>query len=182
MIIVAGVARSGTSMMMHLLHVGGMDVLWDSPNTRSRYNLNGLYEHPDNVKVATEDPQRDIAVKIGALRIPDYVENFLDLHPAESLPPIIVTRRPFEASAQSWNSIFARPDQPQMGERRTAESVGQTMAALDVAIASHRHLDIDYDAMVDDPGAYMDSVIEFVGRPMDRAAMIAAVNPEYRHY
>lgn len=161
-------------MMMHMLHMGGMDVMWDDPNGRSQFNPDGFYEHPLAEKVATEEPETDIAVKILAGNIPRYIEHVTNPHYPRAVPPIISMRRSHSASADSWNVMFETP--------RTAGDVARIMAEMDHALALHPHLDVPYDQVVDDPATQVDRIIQFLDRSLDRKAMIAAVNPTYRHH
>ena len=50
-IIVSGILRSGTSMIMKMLEDGGIPVYFDKPQRKNKHNLNGVYENKASIAV-----------------------------------------------------------------------------------------------------------------------------------
>lgn len=198
MIVVTGVARSGTSMMMRMLEHGGMDVLVDEEFTPTdQFNVNGYYEHPEAEHMLVGEPGRDIAVKILARSLPSVLEA---AGPPVPVLKFIVMRRDPEIAAQSWTTMVQdRPyevinpeAQPELHllmvrgralvRTRTAAGVLQAVAAMDDALEGHTYLDVLYSAVLESPAAQVDRILEFLGRDLDRDAMAAVVDASLSRY
>lgn len=177
-IIVSGLPRSGTSMMMKMLEAGGIQPLTDHIRMADDDNPKGYYEFERAKKLKEGDfawlPEaRGKAVKvIGALMV--------EL-PSDFQYQVLFMRR-------EMNEILA--SQAKMLERRGEENKidDATMAALfekhirQVESWMHqqsnlRYIDVDYNAMLADPKPQVEKIVKFLGGQLDSPAMLAVVDP-----
>lgn len=180
-IIVSGLPRSGTSLMMQMLAAGGIEVVTDSIRTADTDNPRGYLEF-ERVKKIKQDSSwlpdaRDKVVKM--------VSQLLrDLPPGERYRVIFMERDLDEvlASQEKMLQRLGRPAAP----RDKMKSAFQThLDELDRWLAKQTHiaiLRVSYNELLEDPVAQAQRVCEFLERIMDLDAMTAAVDPSlYRN-
>lgn len=176
--VVSGLPRSGTSMLMRSLEAGGMAVLTDAIRTADPDNPRGYYEY-ERVKTLPEEAEwlheaRGRAVKI------IYK---LAYHLPPGLPcKIVFLQRDLAEVVASQEKMLARRGAP------TGQIPAETMIRLFQSevlafrnwVQGQRHLDIlfvDYAGLIDRPEAGMRAVAEFLGLPLDVAAMARVTDP-----
>jgi hypothetical protein len=176
--IVSGLPRSGTSLMMQMLHAGGMPLLTDGCRTADADNPAGYFEL-ERVKQLKSDhdwlAQADgKAVKIVSLLLFD-------------LPSALLCRVIFMTRA--LDEILA--SQAEMLRRRGATATGPDDAAMRRHFENHlakvqRFLDArprtavyrcSYNALMASPQSVTSEVAAFAGPGLDAAGMMQAINP-----
>ena len=180
-IIVAGLPRSGTSMLMQLLAAGGIEPLTDGLRTADMDNPRGYFEFEPATRLGRDVswlPQaRGKAVKL-------------------ALP--LVTRLP---AGESYRIIIIERDPGEViaSQRVMLERLGRTGAALDdnALAAEYRRqrervvhwlarraevavLPLRYDAILSDPHSAAARIASFLGTPFDVDAAAEAVDPLLR--
>jgi hypothetical protein len=175
--IVSGLPRSGTSMMMQMIHAGGLACLTDVERRANEDNPRGFLEF-DPVKRLRVDaswmPQaQGKAVKIIAPLLP-YL-------PAGFPYRVIFMERGLDqvlASQQAMLERNGRPstvDQTQMS-RIFATQLQETKQLLeDQKIPT---LYIAHSAVLADPASSAHRIGIFLNKDLDQAAMLAAVEPK----
>lgn len=176
--IVAGLPRSGTSLMMQMLYAGGLTALTDDVRAADDDNPRGYFEY-EPVKRTERDPSW--------------------LHHAEGKVVKAVYRLLYDfPSDRSYRVVFLRRDmdevlasQAKMLERR-GESPGSLPDAdlrrvfeaeldeFDRWIAGQSNFEIlyvDYRDVLSDPRAAAERISAFLGEELDLGAMAAAVDP-----
>lgn len=183
-IVVSGLPRSGTSMLMHLLQAGGIAAVTDHARTPDVDNPQGYYEF-ERVKrlpqgdVSWLDDARGKSVKvISALLI--------HLPPSHSYRVIFMHRRLAEVLDSQRKMLEHRGEASGSAAARCAEDDAAMAALLQQHVADVRAwvvcqpniaiFDADYNAMLSDPAPWMARINAFLGGHLDVAAMQAAVD------
>jgi predicted AlkP superfamily phosphohydrolase/phosphomutase/predicted Zn-dependent protease len=181
-IVVSGLPRSGTSMMMQMLAAGGVDVFTDGVRQPDEDNPSGYYEHSAAPRLA-EDASwlpraRGRAVKIVApllCKLPDG-EHYR----------IIMMRRDLAATIASQRAMLvhrrragAELDDPslQATYRHWLREASAWMGEQDhVAV-----LPCAFEEVLDNPARTAQQLAEFLDRPFDCLRAAAAVDPRLKH-
>lgn len=178
-VVVSGLPRSGTSMMMQMLAVGGVPVLVDEKRPADSDNPRGYFEYePSKVASGAKswlDEARGKAVKLVAQLVPglppgpDYRVIFME----RSLADVVASQR---AMLQRLDREGAR-----ISDSRLAQTYLQQIANIDRHIQQRGDqfsvLGISYQSTMDDPRSIANTINEFLGGDLDLEAMIAAVDP-----
>jgi hypothetical protein len=181
--VVAGLPRSGTSMMMRMLEAGGLSVLTDHVRTADEDNPEGYYEY-ERVKQIEED-QAWLGQARG--RVVKMVSALL-----EHLPP-----------AYHYKVVFMRREMGEIlaSQRKMLDHLGELAGEVDDAEMSRlfaQHLGkvtrwleaqpnvdllyVSYNDVLADPEVQAERVSHFFGGNLDAAAMVDVVDPElYRN-
>ncbi len=177
-VIVAGLPRSGTSMLMQLVHAGGLLALTDGRRLADSDNPRGYFEFEQATRISTDASWLPLARgKVVKLALP--LVRWLP--PGEAYWLIIIERdvRQVIASQRRMLDRLGRGgavlSEPALAAEyaRQREQVRQWVdSRTDVAVLSVR-----YDQVLADPRRVAAQVAEFVGRPFDVAAAAAAVDP-----
>jgi hypothetical protein len=181
-IIVSGLPRSGTSLMMKMLEKGGMPIVTDRIRKADIDNPEGYYEL-EKVKKIKQDVSwlkdtRGQAFKMISMLL-------FDLPPNEKYKIIFMQRKIEEvlASQQKMlnrNKVTQDIDDGTMGNLfikhlQKVHDWFEKQTNIDV-------LEINYNSLVVSPKTEVAKVIPFLNRQLDAEKMLNAVNPElYRN-
>lgn len=177
-IVVSGLPRSGTSMMMHMLAAGGMEIVTDQLRQADEDNPKGYFEF-EKVKRLAEDASW-MGIACGkAIKI---IASLLRYLPSAYTYKVILMERNLQEVLASQQIMLQHrgedtsgPDDETMGDL-LAQNLNDTKAWLrqqayiDVLEVGHA------DAM-SDPLACAQRVRRFVDEPLDVNAMAAVVDP-----
>ena len=180
-VVVSGLPRSGTSMMMQMLAGGGLPVYTDEKREADADNPRGYYEHENATKLASDrswlPESRGKVVKIVAQLLP-YL-------PRGEKYRVVFMDRDLREIVRSQRVMLDR-----LGREGGRLSDGRMMTTLDAQVAQVERLIarrpdidaifVDYDAAVRDPAAEAARIAEFLGGGLDPAAMAAAVDESLR--
>lgn len=173
MIVVTGVARSGTSMMMATLKAGGLPILHDEDRLPSTaHNPLGFFELStrDLAQVIQARVSESVAVKALAAFLVD-----IPLGPGHR---VIRMRRPHEESARSFTEMHNFP--------RTPGQVGDLLSRLDAALAASGLpiVEVGFHDLIDHPTRECHRLADELAdvAVLDVAAMIAVPDRGLRHY
>lgn len=183
-IIVSGLPRSGTSLMMKMLEAGGIAPLSDHERTADDDNPQGYYEFERVKKLTKGDtawlPEaRGKAVKIIAMLL---------LHLPEGHPYRIVfmRRRMPEILASQKKMLVRRGEDP---DRLPDEDMDgfftNHLRKVEAFLESRRDIgfiDIWYNELLSDPAPQIERIEAFLGGGLDTEKMIRTINPDlYRN-
>jgi hypothetical protein len=184
-IVVSGLPRSGTSMLMQMLEAGGVPVLSDAVRTPDASNPRGYYELERVKRLRAEADKAWLTDGQGkALKIISFLLPHLpDVHSYQ----VIFMLRPLPEIVASQNRMLEDLAQ----ERGNANEAG-LLESYDVHLASVRSflasrpwfatLDVHYRDIVAQPAAEAIRIARFLGRDLDIARMASAVEPRlYRN-
>ncbi|MCB0209554.1 MAG: sulfotransferase domain-containing protein [Anaerolineae bacterium] len=179
-IIVSGLPRSGTSMMMKILEGGGLPVLTDNIRTADGDNPKGYYEFERVKKL----PKGDIAwlaeargkvVKVLAILLFKLPEgyNYRVVFMRRAMPEILASQRkmlinrgedPDRISDEELAVLFERYYQQAkswMEQQPHVESI-----------------EIDYNLLLQDPQPQIEAINRFFDKKLDVNAMLKVVDPQ----
>ena len=178
-IIVSGLPRSGTSMMMKMLQAGGVDVLVDDIRKPNEDNPKGYYEFERVKKL----PEGDVgwlrhaqgrAVKVIAALLPYLPDTY-------AYRVLFMHRRLDEILASQRQMLIRRGEDPDKVDdadmaRLFEKHIAQVYTWMDQQ-TTVSYLDIDYNSMLEDPAPLLTQIQAFLRRPLDVAQMAAVVDP-----
>ena len=176
-IIVSGLPRSGTSMMMSMLVAGGIAAMTDAIRTADEDNPKGYFEL-EKVKELARDNRwlRDAggrAVKI--------ISALLKHLPSEHRYKIIFMRRHMQETLASQRQMLVRRGEPTdtVSDERMAEMFRKHLAEVEAWLARQANIDViyvNYNQMLEAPAQPIAAINEFLGGQLNTAAMTAVVD------
>jgi hypothetical protein len=179
-IVVSGLPRSGTSMLMQMLEAGGVPVLSDAVRAPDASNPRGYYEL-ERVKRLHSEPDkswlingRGKALKIISFFLPHLpdVHRYQVIFMLRPLPEIVASQdRMLEDLAQEPGNAT---------EARLLESYEVHLVNLRSLLASRpwfTTLDVHYRDIVAEPAAEAMRIARFLGRDLDISRMASVVEP-----
>ena len=182
-IVVSGLPRSGTSMAMRMLEVGGVPILSDGVRRADEDNPRGYFEY-EPVK-HLHQPGHDVAWLAGARGKAVKIVSFLLTWLPETYDyRVIFMRRDLSEVAASQEVMIGRrgaAEEAGGGDPRAAYA--EHLAQVDRFIARRAcftRMDVAYADAVADPRRAAESIAAFLGGGLDAAAMAAAVDPALR--
>jgi len=175
-VVVSGLPRSGTSLMMQLLHAGGLPVLTDNVRTPDTDNPRGYFEFERVKKVKADTAwlpdARGKAVKMVS-------QLLLDL-PETECYRVVFMDRDLDEVLDSQEKMLRRLGRPVAPRGEMARAFGLHLAYVHRWLAGQPNfavLRVHYADVVTDPAGAVDRVNEFLGGRLDAAAARAAVDP-----
>jgi hypothetical protein len=177
-IIVSGLPRSGTSMMMQMLSGGGLPLLTDALRGADADNPRGYYEFEPVRRTRRDHKWLDDAVG-KAVKVIHLL--LLDL-PTDRRYRVILMRRDVQEVIQSQAAMLARAGRQgaALSPARLAEVFARQMRDVTDYLARQACFDVfdvSYESAVDDPQATAIAVDRFLGGRLDCDAMAATVDP-----
>jgi tetratricopeptide (TPR) repeat protein len=175
--IVTGLPRSGTSLMMQMLAAGGVPPLHDGKRAPDSDNPRGYYEFA---------PARNLRADASWFpeatgRVLKLVAQLLPAIPVKADCRIIWMERPLDEVLASQAVMLDRLQAPgaRLGPAQLRKVFEQQIKRVEEAMARRKMavLKINYHDCVRDPAGVVSRIAEFLGLPLDRAAMAQAVNP-----
>ena len=183
-VVVSGLPRSGTSMMMQMLTAGGLEALVDDERGPDDDNRRGYYEYAPVKRLRSDNAwvsqAKGKVVKVVAHLLPalprDEQFHYRGIFMQRNLREVVTSQR----------DMLARLGRP--GAKLSDEALGRTFATqlaritrllalgrFPVVYVSHRDC-------IADPAATAARINAFLGGALDERSMAAAVEPElYRH-
>lgn len=177
-IVVSGLPRSGTSLMMQMLLAGGVPVLADGHRPADASNPRGYFEY-ERVKWLAADSSwlndaRGKAVKVIVQLVP-----FL---PRDGRYQFIFMHRPMPEIIRSQTDMLEALGKSPGAESAALERVFGEHYAAARAFANQlplsESIEIGFAELISSRGADADRIIRFLNRPyLDSTAMIEAIDP-----
>ena len=176
-IVVSGLPRSGTSMMMKMLAEGGLPILTDALREADDDNPNGYYEFelvkklPDGQNKWLADANHKVVKIISAL--------------LEHLPTnyrykiIFMEREPSEILASQQKMLANRNEKSEIDDVEMREQFQKHLAAIKYWLARQPNMEVmyvDYNKMILTPEDYCQAIADFLAIPVDVSKMLAVPN------
>lgn len=180
-VVVSGLPRSGTSMMMQLLVAAGRQALHDGRRRADDDNPLGYFEFEKTLTLAKDSSwismARGKAIKIVAQLLPQL--------PHDEHYQVIFMDRDLTEVIASQNSMLAGQgrrgaDLDQQKLRETYEAQLQRVHNQLARRPEIRLLPVNYGEFLADPSTGIERLAQFLGDPFDRDAAARAVHPELR--
>jgi hypothetical protein len=177
-VVVSGLPRSGTSMMMRMLEAGGLAILADGERSADIDNPKGYFEL-ERIKHLEHETDKSYlrAARGKAVKVISFLIKEL---PDENDYRVLFMRRDLDevlTSQQKMIDRLARPD-ADAGAEAMKEAFRNDIARVRVLCRSRPNfelIEIRYQDAVADPAAASRAVNGFLGGRLDEAAMRAAV-------
>jgi len=177
-IIVSGLPRSGTSMMMRMLDAAGLQILTDHERSADIDNPKGYYEH-ERVKNLETDTDKNW-VRGGRGKVIKVISHLLKELPPENYYRIIFMRRDLDEVVASQNKMLERRgEENPLDDSKTKDYYLRHLVQVKFLVRNRANMEIievNYRQALDDPSAFVAAVDRFLGGRMDRAAMQAVVD------
>lgn len=182
-ILVSGLPRSGTSLMMQMLEAGGLPVLSDGVRGADEDNPRGYFEF-EKVKQTSKDPSWLDQAEGKVVKV---ISQLLFELPAGRPCRVIFMLRPMGEILASQKEMLARRKQQgsSLDDKGLAAAFASHLERAKKWLAEQPDFEVlyvPYHDVLADPGAWAVRLRDFLGREMDTEAMAAAVDPAlYRH-
>jgi hypothetical protein len=180
-IVVSGLPRSGTSLMMQMLDNGGVAVVTDNVRTADTDNPKGYYEF-EQVKTIKRDTTWLPATRGKAFKMVSQL--LYDLPPGEAYR-IIFMERDMEETLLSQEKMLRRLGRTPAPREEITRAYALHLERLHGWLARQSNmtvLRVRYNDLVERPREQAECVREFLGVPADVEAMVKAVDPSlYRN-
>jgi hypothetical protein len=182
-IIVSGLPRSGTSLMMQMLKAGGCEILSDGNRKADQDNPQGYWEY-EPVKSLRRDNSWLKLAEGKAVKVISALLPYLD---PDLTYKIILMKRPLtEVIASQWKMLQRLGKSGDTASVENLEDLlARQLAQTDRWLQTQRHmavLTVLYREAVLKPGNTARAVARMLGWPLDIAAMRDVVDPRlYRN-
>ena len=183
-VVVSGLPRSGTSMMMKMLDAAGLPIMTDHERTADEDNPKGYFEY-ERVKDLAEEQDKSW-VRGARGKVVKVISHLLAELPDENFYRVILMRRDVSEILASQNKMLDRRGEENPIEDEKAKE--QYLRHLvDVQYLARKRpnfemIEVNYREALDDPLPFATAVNEFLGGRFDVEAMASVVDPElYRN-
>ncbi|MBY0276772.1 sulfotransferase [Candidatus Binatia bacterium] len=183
-VIVSGLPRSGTSMMMKMLDAAGIPIMTDAVRTADVDNPKGYFEF-ERVKDLEKDPDRSWVreARGKALKVISWLLKDL---PDDNAYRIVFMRRDIDEVLASQNKMLEhRGEDDTTDDAIMAEAYRNHLASVRIMARKKPNwsiVEIRYDEAIRDPAAVARRVNEFLGGRYDVQRMVEAVDEKlYRN-
>ena len=180
-ILVSGLPRSGTSMMMKMLEAGGLPILTDHIRTPDEDNPKGYYEY-ERVKDLDKSGQNKDWLKEARGRVIKIISFLLLELPEKNFYQIIFMHRQLDEVLASQNKMLTHRkegDKTEADDERMKKIYEKHLQKIQVFVFNNPNmevLNVDYHQVLKDPKGCADSINKFLGLKMDIQGMLNAVD------
>jgi hypothetical protein len=176
-VVVSGLPRSGTSMMMRMLAAGGVGPLEDGVRTADISNPKGYFEFEPvkDLEAARGDVPWLPAARGKAVKIISFLVTWL---PEDFNYQVIFMQRDLDEVLASQQQMLTRRGEGETASGTSREVFQSHLTQVERFMAARpcfETLYVPYREAVAAPEATAAAVARFLGRPMDTAAMAKAV-------
>ena len=177
-VVVSGLPRSGTSLMMQMLHAGGMPLLIDALRPADADNPNGYWEY-EPVKRLQQDNTWMHKAEGKAVKV---VSALLQYLPPQHTYKIIFMQRPMqEVLASQAVMLERRGEQGGKADDQTLGTIfAQHLDRTEHWLATQQHMTVlyvNYQETIANPAESATCGAQFLDRPLAVDAMARAVDP-----
>ena len=177
-VIVSGLPRSGTSMMMKMLEAGGLPALTDNIRTADADNPKGYYEF-ERVKQIENDrkwlPQ-------AAGKAVKMISALLKHLPEDCKYKVIFMRRKLAEILASQKRMLVRRGEPtdKVADETMRRLFEKHLQQVENWLVKQPNFDVlyaSYNAILEDPVDSAAQINQFLGNSLDENAMIDVIDP-----
>ena len=175
-IIVSGLPRSGTSLMMQMLDKGGVPVVTDHIRTADQDNPRGYYEY-ERVKRIKEDVSWLPESRGKAFKM---VSQLLYELPASERYGIIFMERDLDEMLISQEKMLARLNKPSAPRAAIERAFREHLRKVRGWLAGQENIEVlsvSYNNLVERPEEEAERVSAFLGGNADKESMSKTVDP-----
>ena len=176
-LVVSGLPRSGTSMMMKMLAEGGLQVLTDELRRPDSDNPNGYFEF-ETVKQMSGGNVEWLAEAGG--KVIKVISALLEyLPPNYSYKVIFLERDLQEILASQRKMLVNRHEEAAIDDAEIAVQLQKHLSVVKPWLVRQPNMEViyvNYNALIADPAPFCARIVTFLGLPLDKARMLAVPN------
>jgi len=178
-IIVSGLPRSGTSMMMKMLESAGLEILTDNLRSADESNPKGYYEFErvKQLKVGDFDWLPEARGKVVKI-----ISALLEYLPSQYQYRIIFMRRNMDEILSSQRQMLVRDGKPvdDVADTKLADLYESHLKKIEAWLEAQPNMStlyVSYNQILKDPEPDVTRLIQFLGGTLDRDRMLKTVDP-----
>lgn len=175
-IIVAGLPRSGTSMMMRMLEAGGVPTVTDNVRKADEDNPNGYFEL-EQVKAIRKDSTWLEGLEGKAVKMVSML--LFDL-PAAKRYKIVFMRRNMQEVLASQGIMLNRRNEAERDPQEMARLYEKHLGEIETWLHDRKNVEtlfVNYNELVRNPREIVPLISRFFGSALNTESMIAVVDP-----
>jgi hypothetical protein len=183
-VVVSGLPRSGTSMLMAMLEAGGLPLMTDNRRQPDADNPRGYFEM-ESVKSLGEQSDRSWVrgARGRGIKVISYLLKEL---PADNFYRVLFARRDLDEVIRSQNVMLGRQNQPNpVDDAKALDLYRKHLVNVQVLMRTRRNfrmLEVAHRETLAEPRRTADAINAFLGGRLDAARMAAVVDRElYRN-
>jgi len=182
-IIVSGLPRSGTSMMMRMLAEGGLSIVTDEIRRPDDDNPNGYFE----LEVVRQLKEGNVTwLKDANGKVVKVISSLLEYLPPEHQYKIIFMERDSrETLASQKKMLDHRGETYRMSDEEMEQQFLRHLAAIKPWLVRQPNMEVlyvKYNVLLAEPGPSCAQIAEFLNFPLDQARMLAVPDKQlYRN-
>ena len=177
LIIVTGLPRSGTSMMMKMLEAGGIAVITDKQRQADDDNPNGYFELEQVKEIKRDRSWLDSSTGEAVKMVSMLLYNL----PLDREYSLIFMKRNLDEVIASQKVMLARKGEiPSADDEKMKQLFSKHLSEIDAWLSEHKNfkiLYINYDEVVKLPQETAENIQKFLGRGLNTDNMIKSVDP-----
>jgi hypothetical protein len=178
-IVVTGLPRSGTSLMMNMLEQGGVPLLTDGVRRSDEDNPRGYFEFEQVKQLRSGDFQWLSQARGRAVKVISALVTLLPPHP--DLRLVFMRRSLTEVLASQRVMLHRRGKDPDaVSDRDMMTIYRKHLDEVETWLNSHPSLarmDVDYNGLMADPLPLLRELEEWIGIPLDLQGMRRVIDP-----
>jgi len=175
-IIVSGLPRSGTSMMMQILQAGGIDLVVDKKRPADLHNPYGYFEF-EKVKNLEQDNSWITDCHGKAIKILFHLLQFL---PEEISYKILFMMRDLDDVINSQNKMLQSYNSNLQNNDKIRSIFENEIIQTKQWLKNQRNMDglfVNYDEVIENRVKSILRISDFLDRKLNRQKMISVINP-----
>ena len=177
LIIVTGLPRSGTSMMMKMLEAGGIAVITDKQRQADEDNPNGYFELEQVKEIKRDRSWLDSSTGEAVKMVSMLLYNL----PLDREYSLIFMKRNLDEVIASQKVMLARKGEiPSADDEKMKQLFSKHLSEIDAWLSEHNNfktLYINYDEVLKQPQETAENIQKFLGRGLNIDNMIKSVDP-----
>ncbi len=178
-VVVSGLPRSGTSMMMKMLESGGFEIMSDGVREADEDNPKGYYEY-ERVKDLEKESDKSW-VRQARGKVIKVISHLLKELPDDCFYRVILMRRNLDEVVSSQNKMLEhRHEENPIEDERVKELYRKHLIHARLMMRERRNfelLEIAYGGALADPAGVAAEVQRFLGGRLDLGEMQTAIDP-----
>lgn len=180
-VVVSGLPRSGTSMMMSMLDAGGMEILTDHVREADEDNPKGYYEF-EPIKTLVRDKEQSWLEDARGKGVKVISDLLKELSSDYFFKVIFMDRNLEEVIASQNKMLIRRGEPPQPGDdekmmRLFEKHLGQAKRWIQQQ-SNCEVIFVDYERALQQPLHQAQQIQAFVHQPLDVGKMAGVVDPQ----
>jgi hypothetical protein len=173
-VIVSGLPRSGTSMMMKMLAEGGLPIVTDAIRNADDDNPNGYFEL-ETVKLLPEG--NFMWLQNAGGNVVKVISSLLEYLPSEySYKVIFMERELKEILASQKKMLLNRNESSKLEDAEMEMQFRNHLVAMKAWLVRQANIEVlyvNFNSLISEPKPWCDRISEFVGVPVDINRMLS---------